>query len=132
MANSLELIRVKITELEARLAHLRIAERELIALDPESAHTPPTPRRLKLKPMRTEKAGSAARQTISGAIVEVLSAQGALPAAEIAENITARGREVGNRTISHSLQALKKQGRVRIRGGKWMLVKARRKRASAQ
>jgi hypothetical protein len=132
MANSLELIRVKITELEARLAHLRIAERELMALDPEPARTPATPRRLKLKPMRTEKAGSAERQTISGAIVEVLSAQGALPAAEIAENITARGREVGNRTISHSLQALKKQGRVRIRGGKWMLPKARRKRASAQ
>ena len=35
------------------------------------------------------------------------------------------------RTISHSLQALKKQGRVRIRGGKWMLLNARSKPASA-
>jgi flagellar basal body L-ring protein FlgH len=44
---------------------------------------------------------------------------------------TAGGREIGKRTISHSLQALKKQGRVRIRGGKWMLLNARSKPASA-
>src|SRR6201984_1189064 len=32
---------------------------------------------------------------------------------------------LGKRTVSHSLQALKKQGRVRIRGGQCMLPKAR-------
>ena len=67
---------------------------------------------------------SPARPTISAAIADVLNAHSALPAAEIAEYITAGGREIGKRTISHSLQALKKQGRVKIRGGKWMLLKA--------
>ena len=81
--------------------------------------------------MRTEKVASPARQTISAAIAEVLNAHGALPAVEIAEYIKAGGREIGKRSISYSLQALKKQGRVRIRGGKWMLLKARSKPASA-
>jgi hypothetical protein len=131
MANSLELIRVKIAGLEAKLTDLRIAERELVALEPELARKTTTPRVPKPKPMRTEKVASPARQTISAAIAEVLNAHGALPAVEIAEYIKAGGREIGKRTISHSLQALKKQGRVRIRGGKWMLLNARSKPASA-
>jgi ribosomal protein L9 len=131
MANSLELIRVKIAELEAKLTDLRIAERELVALEPELARKTTTPRVSKPKPMRTEKVASPARQTISAAIAEVLNAHGALPAVEIAEYIKAGGREIGKRTISHSLQALKKQGRVRISGGKWMLLNARSKPASA-
>jgi len=65
------------------------------------------------------------RQTIGAANVEVLNAHGALPAAEIAEQIKTGGRETGKRTVSHSLQALKKQGRVRIRGRNCMLPKAR-------
>jgi transposase-like protein len=44
----------------------------------------------------------------------------------------AAAMRLGKRTVSHSLQALKKQGRVRIRGGQCMLPKARSKRASAQ
>ena len=131
MANSLELIRVKIAELEAKLIDLRIAERELVALEPELARRTTTLRAPKPKPIRTEKVASPARQTISAAIAEVLNAHGALPAVEIAEYIKAGGREIGKRTISHSLQALKKQGRVRIRGGKWMLLNARSKPASA-
>ena len=131
MANSLELIRVKIAELEAKLTDLRIAERELVALEPELARKTTRPRAPKPKPMRTEKVASPARQTISAAIAEVLNAHGALPAVEIAEYIKVGGQEIGKRTISHSLQALKKQGRVRIRGGKWMLLKARSKPASA-
>ena len=131
MAKSLELIRVKIAELEAKLTDLRIAERELVALEPELARETTTPRVSKPKPMRMEKVASPARQTISAAIAEALNAHGALPAVEIAEYIKAGGREIGKRTISHSLQALKKRGRVRIRGGKWMLLKARSKPASA-
>jgi hypothetical protein len=131
MANSLERIRAKIAELEAKLTDLRIAERELVALEPAPARRTTTPRAPKLKPTRREKAARPARQTIGAAITEVLNAQGALPAADIAEQIKAGGREIGKRTISHSLQALKKQGRVSIRGGKWMLPKARSKPASA-
>ena len=132
MAKSLELIRAKIAELEAKVADLRIAERELLALEPALARKSTTPRASKLKPQRGAKVASPVRQTISAAIVEVLNAHGALPAAEIAEHIKTGGRETGKRTISHSLQALKKQGRVRIRGGKWMLPKARSKAASAR
>jgi hypothetical protein len=40
-------------------------------------------------------------------------------------------KSIGSPVLSHSLQALKKQGRVRIRGGKWMLPKGRSKPASA-
>jgi hypothetical protein len=40
MAKSLELIRVKIAELEAKLTDLRIVERELVALEPELARAP--------------------------------------------------------------------------------------------
>jgi hypothetical protein len=41
MPNSLELIRVKIAELEAKLADLRIAERELVALEPRDQKRSP-------------------------------------------------------------------------------------------
>jgi len=131
MATSLERLRAKIAELEARLTDLRIAERELVALEPAPARRTLTPRTPKLKPARRENATPPARQTIGAAITEVLNAQGALPATEIAEQIKAGGREIGKRTISHSLQAMKKQSRVRIRGGKWMLLRARSKPASA-
>jgi hypothetical protein len=130
MDASLERIRAKIVELEAKLTDLRIAERELMALGPALARKTTTPRTPKLKPGLREKVASSARHTISAAITEVLNAHGALPAAEIAEHIKAGGRELGKRSISHSLQALKKQGQVRIRGGKWMLPKARSKPAS--
>src|SRR5262249_21194193 len=117
MAKALELIRVKIAELEVKVADLWIAERELVALEPELARKSTRPRLR--KPKRTEKVASPARPTISAAIADVLNAHSALPAAAIAEYIKAGGREIGKRTISHSLQALKKQGRVKIRGGKW-------------
>src|ERR1700730_7580403 len=91
MAKSLELIRVKIAELEAKLTDLRIAERELVALEPELARKTTRPRAPKPKPIRTEKVASPARQTISAAIAEVLNAHGALPAVEIAEYIKGGG-----------------------------------------
>ena len=131
MATSLERIRAKIAELEARLIDLRITERELIALEPTPTRKTTTRRATKLKPARREKVTLPARQTIGAAITEVLNAHGALPVAEIAEQIKAEGREIGKRAVSHSLQALKKQGRVRMRGEKWMLPKARSKPASA-
>src|SRR5262245_58236018 len=110
MATSLKRIRAKIAELEARLTDLRIAERELIALEPASARRATTRRAPKPKPTRRVKVAPPARPTISAAIIEVLNAHGALPAAEIAEQIKAGGRDIGKRTVSHSLQALKKQG----------------------
>jgi hypothetical protein len=131
MPTSLERLRAKIAELETRLIDLRIAERELVALEPAVARKTPTPRAPKLKLTRREKGALPAGQTVSSAIVEVLNARGAVPAAEIAEHIKAGGQAIGKRTVSQSLQALKKQGRVRIRGGKWMLRKARSKPSSA-
>lgn len=130
MDTTLDRIRAKIAELEAKVADLRIVERELMALEPAGRRT--TGRRAARAGVRRREKGSApARQTISSAIAEVLSEHGALPASEIADYIKAAGRDIERRSISYSLQALKKQGRVRIRGGKWMLPKARSKRASA-
>jgi hypothetical protein len=89
MKTSIEHIRAKITELEARITDLRIAERELAALD-----TAPAPRRkskAKAKRMPRTDAAAEAPQTVGAAITEVLNRTGALPLAELAEQITAAG-----------------------------------------
>jgi hypothetical protein len=65
MAKSLELIHARIAELEAKVVDLRIAERELVALEPELARKSTSPRVAKPKAMRREKVVSAARPTIS-------------------------------------------------------------------
>jgi hypothetical protein len=129
MKTSIEHIRAKITELEARIADLRITERELEALD-----TAPVPRgksKAKAKRKPATRNASAARQTVGAAITEVLNRTGALPLAELAEQITAAGREVSGGTLSNTLQTMKKRGAVKSGGGKWMLPKTRAKRAHA-
>jgi hypothetical protein len=142
MDTALERIHAKIAELEAKISDLRIAERELQALDKVSARqtkTGPEPQprqkpgrkaalkpKLRGKPKASEPAE--ARQTIGAAITEVLDQHGALSAAEIAERIKATGRDISNRTVSFSLQALKKRGLVKSADGKWTL-KARSRRA---
>ncbi len=91
MKTSIEHIRAKITELEARITDLRIAERELEALD-----TAPAPLgKLKAKAKRKSATHNEpeARQTIGTAIADILARTGALPLAELAEQITAAGRE---------------------------------------
>ena len=129
MKTSIEHIRAKITELEARIADLRIAERELEALD-----TGPAPRRkLKAKAKRKSATHNAseARQTVGTAITEVLNRTGALPLAELAEQFRAAEREVSGGTLSNTLQTMKKRGTVKSGGGKWMLPKTRAKKARA-
>ena len=128
MDTSLERIRAKIAELEAKIADLRIAEREIRALEKlPSRKTRPAPGP---KPKRKPEASNQAeaRQTIGSAIVDVLGQQGALSAAEIAEHIRATGRDINNRTVSFSLQALKKRGLAKSADGKWTLRKARSRR----
>ena len=112
MDTSIERIRAKIAELEAKLSNLRIAERELSALESRNAS-------------RRQNRPSPVRQTIGTAIAQVLGEHGALPVAEIAGQIKAAGRDVGKRSVSHSLQAMKKQGLVKSGNGRWMLSKAR-------
>jgi hypothetical protein len=97
MATSLERIRAKITKLEAKLADLRIAERELVALEPAP------PRKTKLWPKRERKGASPARWTIGSAIAEVFNEHGALPASKIAKQIKAEGREIESRSVSFAL-----------------------------
>ena len=141
MDTAVERIHAKIAELEAKLGDLRIAERELQALDNISARQKRTaseskPRqkpgpkaslrpKLRGKPKASEPAE--ARQTIGAAIAKVLDQHGALSAAEIAERIKATGRDINNRTVSFSLQAVKKRGLVKSSDGKWTL-KARSRR----
>jgi hypothetical protein len=113
METSIDRIRAKIAELEARIADLRTAERELEALDAAPALRP--------KPK--------AKRTVGAAIAEVLSRSGALPLAELAEQMRMAGRELSAGTLSNTLQTMKKRGMVKSGGGKWMLPKARAKRA---
>lgn len=142
METSLERIRAKIAELEAKIADLHIAERELSALDRGPAPKEPTPRKpTPRKPASTKKAAAplkakrkpaapavaGPRQTIGGAITDVLGEHGPLPVAEIAEHIEAAGRAIDKRSISYSLQAMKKRGLVKSADGKWMLPKPRAK-----
>src|SRR5580693_780440 len=127
---SLEHIRAKIIELEAKIADLRIAEREIRALEKLPARkTRPAPGpKPKPKPKRKRKPEASnqaeARQTIGSAIADVLGREGALSAAEIAEHIRATGRDISNRTVSFSLQSLKKRGLAKSADGKWTLRKA--------
>jgi hypothetical protein len=60
-----------------------------------------------------------------------LTRTGALPLAELAEQITAAGREVSGGTLSNTLQTMKKRGVVKSGGGKWMLPKTRATKARA-
>jgi hypothetical protein len=122
MDTALESIHAKIAELETRIADLRIAEREILALGKVSApqaRTESEPKqRQKPGPKPTDqpkrrgrpKASEPAegRQTIGAAIAEVLDQHGALSAAEISERIKATGRDIDNRSVSFALQALKK------------------------
>jgi hypothetical protein len=129
MDTSLERIRAKIAELEAKIADLRIAEREIQALEKLPARkTRPAPGP-KPKPEPEASNQAEARQTVGSAIADVLGQQGALSAAEIAEHIRATGRDINNRTVSFSLQALKKRGLAKSADGKWTLRKARSRRA---
>jgi hypothetical protein len=131
MDTSLERIRAKIAELETKITDLRIAERELQALEKVSApKTKAAPRsapkpKAKRKPEATGEA--APRQTIGAAITEVLDQHGSLSAAEIAEHVKAAGRDITNRTVSFALQALKKRGLAKSADGKWSPAKARSK-----
>jgi len=129
MKTSIDRIRAKIADLEAKIVDLRIAEHELEALD-----AAPAPRgKLKAKAKRKSATDNAseARQTIGTAIAEILTRTGALPLAELAEQITAAGREVSGGTLSNTLQTMKKRGAVKAAGGKWMLPKTRAKRTRA-
>jgi hypothetical protein len=141
MPTAVEQIHTKIAQLEARIGDLRIAERELQALDRISARqtkTAPAPKakrtpgpKAKQKSAPRPKGPKAAssqtqpRQTIGAAITEVLGQHGPLLAAEIAERIKATGREINNRTVSFALQALKKRGLTKNTNGKWTAAKAR-------
>ncbi len=129
MKTSIEHIRAKITELEARITDLRIAERELEALGAVSAPRGKLKAKAKRKPA-TDNA-SEARQTVGAAITEVLKRTGALPLAELAEQLRAAEMEVSSGTLSNTLQTMKKRGTVKSGGGKWMLPKTRAKRARA-
>src|SRR3984893_6792786 len=127
MDTSLERIRAKITELEAKIADLRIAEREIRALEKlPSRKTGPGPNQ---KPKSEASNQAEARHTIGSAIADVLGQQSALSAAEIAEHIRATGRDINNRAVSFSLQSLKKTGPAKSADGKWTLRKARSRRA---
>lgn len=142
MDTALENIHAKIAELETRIADLRIAEREILALDKISA-----PRaRTESEPKQRQKPGpkptdqpkrrgrpkasepTEGRQTIGAAIAEVLDQHGALSAAEISERIKATGRDIDNRSVSFALQALKKRGLAKNTDGKWAAPKARGRR----
>ncbi len=135
MDMSLELIRTKIAELETKIADLRTTERELLALGmapvapAARAKDVPAPRK-RGRPAATAMS-TGPRKTIGAAIAEVLGLHGPLEVAEIADRIQSTGRDINRRTVSYSLQAMKKQGLVKASDGKWGLSKARATAARA-
>lgn len=143
MDTSLDRIRAKIAELEARLDSLKIAERELLQLEAPSTRAISSPKAATRKTSvpRAAKAqavepaaeetgpeDAAPKQTIGAAITDVLTQHGALSASAIAEQIVAAGKDVNNRAVSFALQSLKKRGLVKTAGGEWSLKKTRSKR----
>ncbi|WP_036262891.1 winged-helix domain-containing protein [Methylocapsa aurea] len=143
MDTALERIHAKIADLEAKIGDLRIAERELQALEKTSARPTkaasepkakqkPGPKPVRQPKLKGKLEAGEPRQTIGAAISAVLAEHGPLSAAEIAEQVKATGRDINNRTVSFSLQALKKRGLAKNIDGKWAAPKARgRKAASA-
>jgi hypothetical protein len=135
MNTSLERIREKIAELEGQIANARIAEREILILEREGSRPKkPTlgrpPKATPVEPVETDAASEGqpgARQSIAAAITGVLGLHGALPAAKIAEELKASGRDITNRTVSFSLQGLKKRRLVKSANGEWSLLKGRAK-----
>jgi len=140
MDSSIERIRAKIAELETKLVNLRIAESELRALDGASSASavvrtgrrgrPPAVRPDVVEEAETsvEAAAPSGKMTIGNAIQTVLGQHGSLAVGGIAEQIQAMGRDINNRAISFTLQALKKRGVVKSANGEWML-KGRTRRA---
>jgi hypothetical protein len=133
MDTSLERIREKISDLEEKIASLRIAERELQALDGRTTRKPraKSAKAIEIEeeesePVATKASGG--RQTIGAAIIEILGEHGALPVGGIAEQIQASGRDITNRAISFTLQALKKRSLVKSVDGEWTLPKPRGRR----
>jgi hypothetical protein len=132
METSLERIRIKIAELEAKIGNLRIAERELLALERPLVQKTKVVAKPETKPERAPKRIAAASgpkekpQTMGAAVIGVLD-QDTLSVAEIAERVAATGRQIDNRAISFTLQALKKRNLVKNLDGKWATVKPRSK-----
>jgi len=125
---ALDRIRTKISELEEKLVSLKIAERELLALDQKPGRKASAPAAV-IVPSDVEPApDEGTRQTIGRAITEVLEQHGALTVKDISEQITASGRDINNRAISFSLQAMKKRGLVKSADGAWKLAGRRSKR----
>jgi hypothetical protein len=129
MDTSLERIRAKIAELDAKIIDLRITERELVALEKRPAQptkaAPKRGRKPKTEPVSSVPAEKP--QTVGAAISDVLAQHDALSVAEIAGYIAATGREIDNRSVSFTLQALKKRGFVKNSDGRWTASKARSK-----
>jgi hypothetical protein len=154
METSLERIKVKITELESQIGDLRIAERELLALDketsrPAKAAQAVTPAPIKAAPVAKAKPGPKAKQkavapqpkaeepagrpeSMSSAVAQALADHDPLSVGEIADVITASGREVNNRAISFTLQALKKRGVAKSVDGKWTTTASKPRAKKAQ
>lgn len=130
MNPALTLIRTRIAELEAKIVNLRIAEQELLELGSTPLQRETAPATPKAERASKATTSSPAPQTIGSAITSVLNTRGALSVAEIAEKIKASGREIDRRKISFSLQALKKQGLVKMEDGNWVLAKLQAKRGS--
>jgi hypothetical protein len=134
MDTSLERIREKIVDLEAKLVNLRIAEHELLALEKSaprkaiSTRPEPAP-----EPEAEAEASSpaAAQQTIGATISDILRQYGALPVVGIAEHAAETRKDISNRSISFALQAMKKRGLVKSANGEWTLLKGRSKRGRA-
>jgi hypothetical protein len=145
MDTAIERIHAKIADLEAKIIDLRIAEREIQALDKvtvrQTKAAPSPASKGKQKPGRKPKAlkpqsikpqtseATEPRQTMGAAVTEVLDQHGALSATEISEHIKATGRDINNRAVSFTLQGLKKRGLAKNTDGKWSAGKARGRRA---
>ena len=136
MLTSLERIRAKISELEEKLTNLRIAERELVALENTTSQKAERGR----KPKREQEQVAARSddsaqmiepQTMTTTIVEILTQHEPLTVPAIAQYAEALGRDISNRAISFTLQALKKRGLVKSEGREWTLIQARRKSRKA-
>jgi len=136
MDNALTLIQEKISEVEAKLAHLRIAEAELTKLTKAAQGfriaAPTKKSQVTVKGKAVTEGEETRAKSLTSLIRETLAASEGLTVAQLRETLISGPHPgINNRAVSFTLQALKRKGEARNQDNVWSIVKRRGRKARA-
>jgi len=124
MDNALSLIQAKIAEVEAKLAHLKVAEAELskLAKSPSKFRVAAPTKKSKV----TVATDANNDKPLTQRIRDVLRSSDGMTALQIIELLA-----VENRAVSFALQAMKRRGEAKNKDRVWSIAKRRGRPAAA-